>query len=394
MMSKLNRMMGLMALTTVALSVAGCGENSQKQAGGPQGPMEVGVVEIQPRRLDVTTELPGRTAAYRVAEVRPQVNGIIQKRLFQEGGLVKAGQQLYQIDPAPYEAALASARAQLAEAEANLKALQAKAERYKDLVKNSNVSRQSYDDAIAAAGQGEAQVAAARAAIETAQINLNYTKVFSPIGGIIGKSSVTEGALVTANQATALATVQQIDPIYVDINQSTTQLMQLRRDVAEGRIQTVEGRATVTLDVQGQTYAQTGELQFAEVTVDPTTSSVQLRAVFPNPNHELLPGLFVRAKVQQGARENAILVSQRAVTRRPDGGAQVWVVGQDGTVQPRPVKTALAAGTDWLVTDGLKPGEKVVVDGLQKIRPGVPVKPVAADGQQAANQTTPPAAAR
>ncbi|WP_240002352.1 efflux RND transporter periplasmic adaptor subunit [Oleisolibacter albus] len=383
-----------MALTTVALSVAGCGENSQKQAGGPQGPMEVGVVEIQPRRLDVTTELPGRTSAYRVAEVRPQVNGIIQKRLFQEGGLVKAGQQLYQIDPAPYEAALASARAQLAEAEANLKALQAKAERYKDLVKNSTVSRQSYDDAIAAAGQGVAQVAAAKAAIETAQINLDYTKVFSPIGGIIGKSSVTEGALVTANQATALATVQQIDPIYVDINQSTTQLMQLRRDVAEGRIQTVEGRATVTLDVQGQPYGQTGELQFAEVTVDPTTSSVQLRAVFPNPNHELLPGLFVRAKVQQGARENAILVSQRAVTRRPDGGAQVWVVGQDGTVQARPVKTALAAGTDWLITDGLKPGEKVVVDGLQKIRPGVPVKPTPVEGQQAANQTTPPAAAR
>lgn len=394
-MSTSNVMARFVGLAALAALLSGCGEQEQTQAGAPPaGPVEVGVVEIQPRRLEVSTELPGRTAPFRVAEIRPQVSGIILKRLFEEGSTVKEGQQLYQIDPAPYEAALQSAKADLAQAEANLKAVRARATRYEELVKRSNVSQQAYDDAIAALGQAEAQELAARAAVETATINLEYTRVYSPISGLIGKSSVTEGALVTANQATALATVQQIDPIYVDINQSVEQLMQLRRDAAEGRIETVEGRAPVTLDIQGRPYPHKGELQFADVTVNPGTSSVQLRAVVPNPNHELLPGLFLRARVAQGERENAILVSQRAVTRTPDGGAQVWIVNPDGTVAPRPVKTELAAGTDWLVTEGLNPGERVVVDGLQKIQPGAPVKPVPVGGPQVAGREPQPAAAQ
>jgi len=381
-MSTLNMVIRSTAFAALALTLAGCGEQAPGRAAAPPaGPVEVGVVEIAPRRLEVSTELPGRTAPYRVAEIRPQVSGIILKRLFEEGSTVTAGQQLYQIDPAPHEAALQRARADLAQAEANLLAVRARADRYRELVKRSTVSQQAYDDAIAALGQAEAQRAASRAAVETAEINLGYTRVFSPISGLIGKSSVTEGALVTANQGAALATVQQIDPIYVDISQSVEQLMQLRRDVAEGRIETVEGRAPVTLEIQDHTYAHAGELQFADVTVNPGTSSVQLRAVVPNPGRELLPGLFVRARVAQGARENAILVSQRAVTRRPDGGAQVWVVGADGKVNPRPVRTALAAGTDWLVTEGLSPGERIVVDGFQRIRPGTEVKPVPVDAK-------------
>jgi len=378
--------MTLAAAACLIALLAGC--NQQKQAGGqPQGggPPEVSVLTIEPQRLTVTTELPGRTAAYRIAEIRPQVSGIVLKRLFREGSDVKAGDQLYQIDPATYEASLASAQADVQKAEANLQAARNKASRYGDLVKNSVVSKQDFDDVQASLKQNEAQVAAAKAAYNLASINLNYTKVFAPISGRIGKSAVTEGALVTANQATALATIQQFDPIYVDVTQTASQLMKLREDMATGRIRPAEpGKIPVTLFLNSNAsgddtaYPAKGELQFSDVTVDAGTSSVQLRAVFPNPNKDLLPGLFVRARVEQGVAENAITVPQAAVARGPDGSARVWVVGADNKVNPRTIKTERAVGNVWLVSDGLAVGERVVVEGLQKVKPGAEVKPVPA----------------
>ncbi|MFS2008626.1 efflux RND transporter periplasmic adaptor subunit [Azospirillum sp. CT11-132] len=385
-MSRSNSFMTLAAAACLIALLAGC--NQQKQAGGqPQGggPPEVSVLTIEPQRLTVTTELPGRTAAYRIAEIRPQVSGIVLKRLFREGSDVKAGDQLYQIDPATYEASLASAQADVQKAEANLQAARNKASRYGDLVKNSVVSKQDFDDVQASLKQNEAQVAAAKAAYNLASINLNYTKVFAPISGRIGKSAVTEGALVTANQATALATIQQFDPIYVDVTQTASQLMKLREDMATGRIRPAEpGKIPVTLFLNSNgsgddtAYPAKGELQFSDVTVDAGTSSVQLRAVFPNPNKDLLPGLFVRARVEQGVAENAITVPQAAVARGPDGSARVWVVGADNKVNPRTIKTERAVGNVWLVSDGLAVGERVVVEGLQKVKPGAEVKPVPA----------------
>ncbi len=385
-MSRSNPFKTLAAAACLIALLAGC--NQQKQASGqPQGggPPEVSVLTIEPQRLTVTTELPGRTAAYRIAEIRPQVSGIVLKRLFREGSEVKAGDQLYQIDPATYEASLASAQADVQKAEANLQAARNKASRYGDLVKNSVVSKQDFDDVQASLKQNEAQVAAAKAAYNLASINLNYTKVFAPISGRIGKSAVTEGALVTANQATALATIQQFDPIYVDVTQTASQLMKLREDMATGRIRPAEpGKIPVTLFLNSNgsgddtAYPAKGELQFSDVTVDAGTSSVQLRAVFPNPNKELLPGLFVRARVEQGVAENAITVPQAAVARGPDGSARVWVVGTDNKVNPRTIKTERAVGNVWLVSDGLAVGERVVVEGLQKVKPGAEVKPVPA----------------
>lgn len=391
-MSRSNPFMTLAAAACLIALLAGC--NQQKQAGGqPQGggPPEVSVLTIEPQRLTVTTELPGRTAAYRIAEIRPQVSGIVLKRLFREGSDVKAGDQLYQIDPATYEASLASAQADVQKAEANLQAARNKASRYGDLVKNSVVSKQDFDDVQASLKQNEAQVAAAKAAYNLASINLNYTKVFAPISGRIGKSGVTEGALVTANQATALATIQQFDPIYVDVTQTASQLMKLREDMATGRIRPAEpGKIPVTLFLNSNAsgddtaYPAKGELQFSDVTVDAGTSSVQLRAVFPNPNKDLLPGLFVRARVEQGVAENAITVPQAAVARGPDGSARVWVVGADNKVNPRTIKTERAVGNVWLVSDGLAVGERVVVEGLQKVKPGAEVKPVPAQNALAA----------
>lgn len=391
-MSRSNPFMTLAAAACLIALLAGC--NQQKQASGqPQGggPPEVSVLTIEPQRLTVTTELPGRTAPYRVAEIRPQVSGIVLKRLFREGSEVKAGDQLYQIDPATYEASLASAQADVQKAEANLQAARNKASRYGDLVKNSVVSKQDFDDVQASLKQNEAQVAAAKAAYNLASINLNYTKVFAPISGRIGKSAVTEGALVTANQATALATIQQFDPIYVDVTQTASQLMKLREDMATGRIRPAEpGKIPVTLFLNSNAsgddtaYPAKGELQFSDVTVDAGTSSVQLRAVFPNPNKDLLPGLFVRARVEQGVAENAITVPQAAVARGPDGSARVWVVGADNKVNPRTIKTERAVGNVWLVSDGLAVGERVVVEGLQKVKPGAEVKPVPAQNALAA----------
>lgn len=378
------------ALVSVLSPLAACNEQSAA-APAPPPPPEVGIVTVQPQRLAVATELPGRTAAFRVAEVRPQVNGIILKRLFVEGGEVKAGQQLYQIDPATYTAALQSAKAELSKAQAVVKAAQAKAVRYKELINREVVSQQAFEDVIAAEEQSEAQVSIARAAVETARINVEYTKVLSPISGRIGGSSLTEGALVTANQTAPLATVTQLDPIYVDVTQSSGDLMRLRRDIAEGKLQGADGAqapVTLKLDDGQQAYPEQGRLQFSEVTVEPTTGAVRLRAVFPNPRQELLPGLFVRAVVDQAVKEDALLVPQQALTRRPDGSASVWVVAADNTVSPRGVTAPRALGDKWLVTAGLQSGENVVVEGLQKIKPGIAVRTVPAQSATAGGAAT------
>jgi RND family efflux transporter, MFP subunit len=378
----------------LAVGVAAC---DGKQQGEPPAapPVEVTAITVEARRIPLFTELPGRTAAFRVAEVRPQVSGIVLKRLFEEGSEVKAGQQLYQIDPATYQAALQSAQADLAKARANVKSVEAKAVRYADLVKINAVSRQDYDDVVASADQAKAQILVAQAALETARINLDYTKVYAPIDGRIGKSAVTEGALVTANQTTPLATITQLDPIYVDVSQSSSELMRLRQALSSGRLsqpgETEQAPVTLTLDGSAHAYPEPGQLQFSDVTVDPTTGAVQVRAVFPNPRKDLYPGLFVRARVEQGVREQALLVPQRAVVRNPDGSAMVWVVGADDTVAHRPVKITQAVGSDWLIDDGLQPGETVVVEGLQKIKPGATVKavPPAGDGKAAPAASAP-----
>lgn len=373
----------LPAAALLALALSAC--DGKQQGGAPAAQaVEVAAITVQPRRVSLFTELPGRTAAFRVAEVRPQVSGIVLKRLFTEGGEVTAGQQLYQIDPATYQAAVQSAQADLAKARANVKSIEAKAVRYADLVQINAVSRQDYDDVVASADQARAQVMVAQAALETARISLGYTKVYAPIDGRIGKSSVTEGALVTANQTESLATITQLDPIYVDVSQSTSELMRLRQAVSAGRLrqpgETEQAPVTLTLDGSAQPYSESGQLQFSDVTVDQTTGAVQVRAVFPNPRKELYPGLFVRARVEQGVREQALLVPQQAVVRNPDGSAMVWVVGADAKANPRPVRTGAAVGAEWLIDEGLQPGETVVVEGLQKIRPGAEVRTVAPGG--------------
>lgn len=392
-MSAYHSLRGAALAALVVAGVAGCDDPQKPQAQAPKSapPVEVGVVTVEARRLAVSVELPGRTAAFRVAEIRPQVAGIIRERLFREGAVVTAGQPLYRIDPKPYQAALASAQAELQKAEANVAVTSVKAARYRELVGANAVSRQNYDDAVAAQKQAEADAAAARASIETARINLDYTTVVSPISGRIGKSAVSEGALATARQETALAVVQQLDPIYVDLSQSLAQLAQLRRDLAAGSVEGHQGHppVTVILDAAGTTYGEKGELLFSDVTVEPDTATVQLRAVVPNPRSELLPGMFVRARVEQGVRENAILVPQQAVFRSTDGNARVWLLDAEGKVSPHAIETDRAVGNAWLVTAGLKPGDRIVAEGLQKVRPGsqvtaVPSKvQVALDGQPA-----------
>lgn len=376
-------------ILSLALAVAACDSQPQQGAAAQAAPPpEVNVLTLAPQRVPLYTDLPGRTSAYRVAEVRPQVSGIVLKRLFEEGSEVKAGQQLYQIDPSTYQANVQSAQADLSKARATLKSIQAKAARYAELVKINAVSRQDHDDVVASLDQAKADIMVAQAAVDTAQISVDYTKVYAPISGRIGKSAITEGALVTANQTTPMATITQLDPIYVDVNQSSSDLMRLRQALSAGLLQ--QGAAdsadvTLTLDGSSQVYGQPGKLQFADVTVDESTGAVQVRAVFPNPNKDLYPGLFVRARVEQGVRENALLVPQRALVRQPDGSAAVWVVGADNKAAMRPVQTAQALGDQWLINSGLQPGERIVVEGLQKVRPGAEVRPVdAAAAPQAA----------
>lgn len=387
------RIPSLAVLALAVLAITGC-DDKKKTPGAPVGaPVEVTVIAVEPGRVALTTELPGRTTAFRVAEVRPQVNGIILKRMFQEGSEVKAGQQLYQIDPATYQAAVNSAQADLVKARASLKSVEAKAARYQDLVRINAVSRQDYDDAIASLDQAKAQIMVAEAALQTARINLGYTKVFAPISGRIGKSSVTEGALVTANQTASLATITQLDPIFVDVSQSSSELMRLRRTITpDGSAAAAAAPVTLTLDGTAQSYDLPGRLEFSDVTVDQTTGAVQLRAVFPNPRHELYPGLFVRARVEQGVKDQAILIPQKALVRGADGKASAWVVGPDNKVSPRPLKVGQAVGDSWLVEEGLSPGEQVVTEGLQKIRPGAEVRVAPAKTAPAAPAA--PAAAR
>lgn len=369
-----------------SLSLAACDSQTQASAPAQQPrPVEVSVVTLEKQVEPITVELPGRTSAFRISEVRPQVTGIVKKRLFEEGSVVAAGQTLYQIDAAPYEASLASARAEAQRAEATLTAARSKAERYNKLVTVDAVSRQNHDDAIAALRQGEAQVAAAKAAVEAAAINLAYTNVKSPISGRIGKSAITEGALVTANQAATLAVVQQLDPIYVDVTEAAADLLRMRRDIAEGRLTATADHAPVTLLIGDEVYQRTGTLKFSDVTVDQGTGTVQLRAVFPNQDGILLPGLFVKARIEQGVRQDAIVVPQRAVSRSTDGKPLVWVVAADDTVSPRPVEIERILENDWLISAGIEDGERIVVEGFQKIRPGshvtaVPMTPKVAAG--------------
>jgi membrane fusion protein (multidrug efflux system) len=363
------------ALAAIALTLAACGQG--KGAGGMAGmggPSPVGVVIAKTEPVSLTTELSGRTSAVLVSEVRPQVGGIVKARLFQEGGYVRAGQALYQIDPATYQASYNSAAAGLAQAQATYTAAKLKADRYKTLVESGAVSKQDNDDAQAASQQAAANVAAQKAAVDTARISLGYTKVLSPISGRIGKSSVTPGALVTASQAVALATVQDTSRIYVDLTQSSAELLKLQKDMATGKT----GRATsaqVTLKLEdGSTYPIPGRLEFSDVTVDPTTGSVGLRATFANPNGVLLPGMYVRAVISTGTAQNAMLIPQAGVSRDPKGNATVMVVGAKSAAEPRVIVANQTIGDKWLVTSGLQPGDQVIVEGLQKVRPGAPVK--------------------
>ena len=364
------------ALAAIALTLAACGQGKGGAGGGmgPGGPTPVGVIVAKTESVTLTTELTGRTSAHLVSEVRPQVNGIIKARLFQEGGLVRAGQALYQIDPATYQAAYNSAAAGLAQAQAAATAAKLKAERYKGLVEINAVSKQDNDDAQAASLQAAANVAAQKAAVDNARINLGYTKVLAPISGRVGKSAVTPGALVTASQATPLATVQDLSTVYVDLTQSSAEVLKLRAALNAGQVGR-SGSAQVTLKLEdGSTYPIAGHLEFSDVTVDPTTGSVGLRATFANPNGVLLPGMYVRAVLGKGVANAGMLIPQAGVSRDPKGNATVMVVGAKGAAEPRVITTTQTVGDSWLVTSGLKPGDQVIIEGLQKVRPGAPVK--------------------
>src|SRR5450631_2559637 len=372
------KLISAVGIIAVGLTLNGCGK-SKAAAILPQAPpAEVGVIVVQPQRVALTTELSGRTSANLIAEVRPQVNGIIQKRVFTEGSDVKAGQVLYQIDPSTYQAAFASAKAVQARAEANLIPARLKAGRYKDLVVIKAVSQQDYDDAYALLKQAEADVASTKAAVQTAQINLTYTKVTAPISGRIGRSTVTDGALVTASQPAALATIQQLSSMYVDVTQSSADLLRLKQNLASGLLKnykTSQARVKLVLE-DGSAYQLPGTLKFSEVTVDQSTGSITLRAIFPNPKQTLLPGMFVRAILEEGVDESAILIPQRGVTRNPKGEATVLVVGAGEKVEQRIIKVSRTVADNWLVSDGLKAGDRVILEGLQKARPGSPVKAV------------------
>jgi len=357
--------------------------NRQVQA--PPPPVaEVAVVTVQATSVPVTTELSGRVSAIRMAEVRARVAGILLKRNFKEGTEVRAGDVLFEIDPAPLEAARASASAAVAKAEANLKDAQAKTARFKTLIEVNAVSKQDYDSAVAASSQGEAEVLSAKAALETASLNLGYTKVVAPISGRIGTAKVTEGALVGQNETTLLAVIQQLDPIYVDLTQSSAELFKLKDELASGRMRSdsVDAKATLLLD-NGREYREHGTMQSSEVTVDASTGSVGRRALFPNPNRDLLPGMFVRARIEEGVRSNAFLVPQIAVSRDSKGVAMVMLVGAGNKVEQRVVMTERAVGDQWLVSAGIASGDRVIVAGLQFVRPGVEVKPVPANAAPA-----------
>ena len=355
--------------------LAGCGK--KPQAAAPPPP-QVGVVTIHTQPVLRTTDLPGRTAAVVTSDIRPQVSGVILKRLFVEGGDVTAGQQLYQIDPAPYQAAYDSAVATLMHDKAQFATDQAQADRYAPLAAAQAVSAQDYDNALATVKEDEANIASAKASIESARINLQYTKVYSPISGTIGASSVTPGALVTADQTAVLATVTQLNPIYVDLNESSTTWLRLKQEADSGQLQTsADGAAKVTLTLEdGSTYSLPGKLQFSEVNVDQSTGTVLVRALFPNPQHLLLPGMYVHAALQEGVNKDGILVPQQAVSYNTHGDATVLVVDSKNVVLQKIIQINGDIGNNWVVTGGLQPGNRIVVDGLQNATPGATVSTV------------------
>lgn len=367
----------LLSIAAFTFLLGAC-DRQQAQTSPP--PPEVVTVEVRQQQVVLTTELPGRTSAYLMAEVRPQVSGIIQKRMFKEGSAVKAGELLYQIDPAPFQAAYDSADASLARAQANLPALQSRAGRYRELLAGGAVSQQDFDDVDSAFRQAEAEVAYWKAAVESARINLGYTRVIAPISGRIGKSNMTEGALVTANQPAPLAVIQQLNPIYVDVPQSTTDLLRLKRRIEGGSLdQNGASQKKVKLLLEdGTAYPREGTLEFRDVTVDPSTGTVTLRAVFPNPEDLLLPGMFVRAVVQEGINKQAILIPQEAVSRDPKGNPLTLIMDSEGIVRQRQLTIDRAIDNQWLVASGLAVGERVIVEGIQKVRPGAPAIAVSA----------------
>jgi membrane fusion protein, multidrug efflux system len=373
-----------------AMVLTGCG--AAKPATTAYQPPQVSVVTVHRGSVPITTELPGRTSAYRVAQVRARVDGIVLKREFKEGGEVKAGQRLYQIDPAPYVAALNSATASLQKAEANLASTTAQAERYKVLVAANAVSKQDYDNAVAAQGQAAADVATGKAAVAMAQINLGYTNVVSPITGRSGLSLVTEGAYVQASTATLMTTVQQIDPVYVDVTQSSVEGLQLRRDIATGQLKLngADQAKVMLLLEDGTQYREAGTLQFSDITVDQGTGSVTVRAIVPNPRFVLLPGMFVRARIEEGVNERAILVPQVGVTHDPKGQATALIVGLDNKVAVHALQLRGASGDQWIVEGGLEDGDRVIVAGVQKVQPGAVVRAIEAQtATVAATSATP-----
>jgi membrane fusion protein (multidrug efflux system) len=366
------------ALSAALLLTAGCGKKEAAPATPP--PLPVSVLVVAPEPVTLSQELPGRTSAFRVAEVRARINGIVQKRLFTEGADVKEGDVLFEIDPAPYQAALDSAKATLARAEASLASAQAQADRFKGLVSTNAISQQNYDDAVAASLASAADVAAAKAAVRTAEINLGYTRVTSPIEGRIGRAEVTEGAYVQQGTATLLATVQQLDPLYVDLSQSADDVLRLKEALASGRLQRAgDGTAKLSLALNNnQSYPHPGTLQFSDVSVNPSTGTVTLRAIFPNPDNNLFPGMFVRARLEEGTDSNALLLPQPLVSRNTKGEATAMLVNAENKVEVRVLQTTRTVGNRWLISGGLKPGDRVISDNLQKIRPGMSVKPVPA----------------
>ncbi|WP_051185066.1 efflux RND transporter periplasmic adaptor subunit [Desulfatiglans anilini] len=373
----------------------GCEKEEGRMGAGPPPEPEVAFVTVQPQSVELTTELPGRTSAFLVAEIRPQVNGIIQKRAFTEGSMVNEGDLLYQIDPAPFQAVLDSAKASLLKAETVVPSIRLRVERYQELVADDAVSQQDLDDALATLQQARAEIEFWKAEVEKARINLEYTQVVAPITGRIGISNVTVGALVTAYQAMSLATIQQLDPIYVDVTQSSADLLRMKRNLQAGLL-SADGRNGREVEIrleEGTLYPHKGMLQFRDVTVEPTTGSVTLRIVVPNPDHLLLPGMFVRAIVQEGIAGDAILVPQQGVSRNPKGEAVAQVIGGEGKVEQRILTLDRAIGDQWLVASGLSPGDRVIVEGLLNVRPGVTVRAVCLDSPAAGAEEAGPGAA-
>ena len=368
------------------LGLTGC--EDQKKAAMPPPPPQVSVLELKPERVVLTTELPGRTAPYRIAEIRPQVNGLILKRLFEEGSDIQAGQVLYQIDPSTFQAALDHAQAALAKAEANLPVIKLKARRYRTLYTKGSMAKQDFDEAEAALKQSQAEIKSWQAQMKSAEIQLGHCQIKAPISGRIGRSSVTEGAIVTAYQPQALATIQQIDPIYVDLPQSTTDLLRLKRRMINGDINQggdIHNKVKLVLE-DSSTYPREGSLQFRDVTVDQSTGSVILRAVFPNPQGILLPGMFVQAILTEGVMEKGILAPQQGVSRDFRGHPVALIVDSQGKVQQKVLTLDRAIDNKWLVLSGLSAGDRLIVEGIQKVRPGMTVQATPFAPQDAAQQ--------